>query len=81
MDYGSIEGLFVATEEAVANLIGEELYFGEVNGKHSEIFGVVEEDDVEKVDLDPRTIAKVTAVLGMTWSGYNPLKYLEEEAF
>ncbi|WP_342468193.1 hypothetical protein NSS78_16220 [Bacillus sp. FSL W8-0920] len=81
MDYGSLEGLFVATEEAVVNLVGEELYFGEVNGKHSEIFGVVEEGDIVKVDLDTETIAKVTAVLGTTWSGYNPLNYLEEEAF
>lgn len=80
MGYGSIEGLFVATEETVADLIGKEVYFGEVLGDYSEVEGEIEKNDVVKVDLDPETIAKVTAVLGMTWSGYNPLNYLEEEA-
>ncbi|MFF2413514.1 MULTISPECIES: hypothetical protein [Bacillaceae] len=78
--YGSIEGLFVATEETVANLIGKEVDFGEALGDYSEVEGEIEKNDVVKVDLDPETIAKVTAVLGMTWSGYNPLNYLEEGA-
>jgi hypothetical protein len=76
---GEVEGLFVATEEEVANLIGKELYLGEILGKHSEVFGEVEEGDIEKLDLDADSVAKVSALLGNTWSGHNPLDYYEEE--
>ena len=76
---GELEGLFVATEQEVKSLIGQEVYFGEVLGKHSEIFGTIEENEVKKVDLDSETVEKVTKVLGDIWSGYNPLEYLEEE--
>lgn len=78
LSYGDVEGLFVATEEEVVDLIGKEVYFGEINGKHSEIYGEIEEGEIEKVGLDPETVAKVSAVLGDTWSGYNPLHYVEE---
>ena len=39
---GDVEGLFIATEEEVENLIGSEVYFGEILGKHSEVYGTVE---------------------------------------
>lgn len=77
---GNLDGLFVATEEEVKNLIGKEIYFGEILGKHSEICGEIEKNDIEKVDLDSETVEKVTALLGNTWSGYNPLNYLEDES-
>jgi len=76
---GELEGLFVATEQEVKSLIGQEVYFGEVLGKHSEIFGTIEENEVKKVDLDSETVEKVTKVLGDIWSGYNPLEYLPDE--
>jgi hypothetical protein len=76
---GEVEGLFVATEEEVAKLVGENIYLGEVLGKHSEVFGVVEEGDIDKLDLDSDAVSKVSALLGDTWSGYNPLHYYEEE--
>ncbi|MCY8191458.1 hypothetical protein MOC62_07540 [Bacillus spizizenii] len=78
LNYGDVEGLFVATEEEVFNLIGKEVYFGEINGKHSEVYGEIEEGEIEKVAIDPETVATVSAVLGDTWSGYNPLHYVEE---
>ena len=34
-------------KEYVDNFAGREAYFGEIAGKHSEIYGVVERDDVE----------------------------------
>lgn len=76
---GSIDGLFVSTNEEVSGLIGKEVYFGEVLGKHSEVYGVIEEGDITEVDIDADAVAKVSEKLGDTWSGFNPLHYIEEE--
>jgi hypothetical protein len=73
---GDLEGLFVATEQEIQILIGKHANFGEVLGKHSEIYGTIEEDDIEKIDLDSKAIEKVILILGETWSGYNPLDYV-----
>jgi hypothetical protein len=73
---GDLEGLFVATEQEVQELIGQQVNFGEVLGKHSEIYGDIEEGEITKVDLGSETVEKVTKILGDTWSGYNPLKYI-----
>ncbi|MDE1383295.1 hypothetical protein PVN32_22550 [Bacillus paralicheniformis] len=77
--YGDVEGLFVATEAEVADLIGEVIDFGEILGKHNEIYGEVKEGEIRKVEIDPETVANVSAVLGDTWSGYNPLHYVWED--
>ena len=76
---GNVSGLFVATEEDVKAAIGQEIYFGEILGKHSEIYGTLEEKEVTKVALDSTTVAKVAEILGTTWSGYNPLAYVRRE--
>lgn len=76
---GEVEGLFVATEEEIKNAIGEEVNFGEILGKHSEIYGPIEEGEITKVDLDSETVNKVTEILGYTWSGYDPLRFIKHE--
>lgn len=76
---GYVEGLFVATESEVNNIIGKEVYFGEILGKHSEIYGTIENGEIEKVDLDSETVEKVSLLLGDTWSGRNPLEYIDED--
>lgn len=73
---GSVEGLFVATDEEVNIAIGEEVYFGEILGKHSEVSGVLEESNLEKLDIDSESVMKVAEYLGTNWSGYNPLNYI-----
>jgi hypothetical protein len=75
---GNVEGLFVATEKEIEELVGKEIYFGEILGKHSEIYGTIEKGEITKVDLDSETVEKVVKVLGNTWGGYNPFDYLEE---
>ena len=40
---GDIESIFIATEKDIKANIGEEVYFGEILGKHSEIYGILEE--------------------------------------
>lgn len=76
---GSLDGLFVSTPEKVAKVVGQEVYFGEVLGKHSEIYGILEEKDLEIIDIDETAIDKLISVLGTTFSGYNPIDYYEEQ--
>ena len=70
---GEVEGLFKATKEEVENAIGKEVYFGEILGKHSEVYGTLEEGEIELISDNP------IEVMNATESGYNPLEYLEEE--
>jgi hypothetical protein len=74
---GNLEGLFVATEYDINNIIGKHVYFGEVLGKHSEIYGDIVKDEIIKLDLDCETVEKVSNLLGDTWSGFNPLHYIQ----
>lgn len=76
---GEVKGLFVATESEINNIIGKPVYFGEILGKHSEIYGTIDDGEITKMDLDSETVEKVAAILGETWSGYNPLHYLNED--
>ena len=74
---GNVSGIFVATDEEVAKAIGEEVYFGEILGKHSDIYGTLEETDLTKITSDQDFIAKFEEF--KCSSGYNPLEYLREE--
>jgi predicted RNA-binding protein len=76
---GDVEGLFIATEQEIKDSIGESVYFGEILGKHSEVYGEIEEGEIKKIDLDSETVEKVAKILGTTWSGYNPLSYVKYE--
>ena len=75
---GEVKCVFVSTDEEIVENIGKQVYFGEILGKHSEIFGTLDEKDLEKIDLDEETINKVSAILGSTWSGHNPLLHISE---
>ena len=71
---GSVRGLFVADEEEVQNALGKEVYFGEILGKHSEIYGTLTEDDLTVITKDPNEVKFVEEKIE-NW-GYNPLEYL-----
>lgn len=75
---GNLDGLIVATEEEIRGLIGKHAYFGEVLGKHSEVHGDIEEGDFTKVDIDSDAVTKVSAVLGRSWSGFDPREYIDD---
>ena len=68
---GELEGLFKATKNEVQNAIGKTAYFGEVLGKHSDIYGTIEEREIQLVSDDPMK------VISSTESGFNPLNYIE----
>lgn len=46
---GDVEGLFFADEETVNKSIGSQVYFGEILGKHSEVYGTLEEDALDSI--------------------------------
>ncbi len=74
---GSLEGTFVASEDDLQKAIGQKLYFGEVLGKHSEIYGKLEEKDITILTDDQDFIQKAIEY-GLVPCGYNPFDYLPE---
>ena len=70
IDTSFIGGLFVATDEEVENIIGKEVFFGEIDGKHSEVHGTIERDEITLVSDNPIVINAVGEF------GINPLNYL-----
>lgn len=78
---GDLDGIFVADEAEINRLIGKEIYFGEVLGKHSEVFGTLEKNELEILSDDQSMIEKLVSAVGRnTISGYNPIDYFDEEA-
>lgn len=67
---GVVEGTFIATKQEIKNSIGKQVYFGEILGKHSEVYGVLEKCDLELVSDDPVIVSTYNT------SGYNPLGYI-----
>lgn len=77
---GSLEGVFCADIEDVKELLssGKKIRFGEVLGKHSEVFADFNEpgDTIDLVTDDPVAI-EVFEKYGFA-SGYNPFNYINE---
>ena len=79
---GNVFGSFFATQTEVDNLIGTEIYFGEVLGKHSEIYGEMESEHFDILVSGseyPEVIKVLFNKVGCTISGYNPFEFLDEE--
>ncbi len=74
--YSLIEGIFCAEKEEIEKAIGKQIYLGEVSGKHSEIYGTLDWEDLETVSED-QCVIKVFEENNLT-SGFNPLHYLDE---
>lgn len=71
-DYAFIGGLFVATDEEVQNLIGKEIYLGEYEGKHSEVYGTILEGEITLVS-DNQIVVEAVGNFGI-----NPLDFIED---
>lgn len=77
---GFIDGLFITESGKAKNIVGREVYFGEVLGKHSEIFGTIEEGDISVVSENEDLIEHLRNTFGSdTLSGYNPITRREEQ--
>lgn len=70
---GDVEGVFKAKKSFVESVIGNNVYFGEILGKHSDVYGTLGEEDLEIISEDP------IVVMNTPESGYNPLKYMQFE--
>lgn len=68
---GDLEGIFEATPEAVKDLIGKTVNFGEVLGKHSEVIVTFEEDEIIFLTDDEDFINKAK-LYNMIPTGINP---------
>jgi len=77
---GYIDGMFIADEQEVESKIGSRVYFGEVLGKHSDISGKLDQEDLSILSEDQDKIVWLKEVTGgnNTVSGYNPLEYIED---
>ena len=71
--YALIGGIFKATDEEIQNLIGKNISLGEASGKHSEVYGIIEEGDIMLISDNPIVVDE------MIEFGYNPLNYVYEE--
>lgn len=72
---GQVESVFIAEKSQVEKAIGQSIYFGEILGKHSDIYGTLEEKDLTIVTED----ANVLEALGDDFSvGHNPFYYFDE---
>ncbi len=77
---GDLDGLFIEEESEVNAIIGKNIYFGEVLGKHSEVSGTLDPEDIQVKTDDQEFIAKFIEIMGDgTISGFNPLDYYDPE--
>lgn len=77
---GSLDGIFIEEKEKVEELIesGREVWFGEVLGKHSEIFGPIESPEDITFITDDQKVIDIFEQYDLC-TGYNPFDYLEDE--
>lgn len=73
---GDLYGVFIATEEEVQSLVGKEIYFGEVLGKHSNVYGRIKQGEITLITDNAEAIKALQEACGKTISGHNPLQYL-----
>ncbi len=83
---GDIESLFIADSEQVKVVMGMTVYFGEVLGKHSDVSGTLDPEDLTVITQEPGVIADLVRLFsGDRWErsgslcGLNPLHYLQDE--
>lgn len=72
---GCLEGIFIADKEDVEFLVKNkvQVYFGEVLGKHSEIYGTIEEKEIEMI-TDDENVLSVIEKYGLE-TGFSPFDY------
>ena len=74
---GTVDSTFVATQSEIDGAMGSRVYFGEILGKHSEIYGTLDAEDLEVLSEDQDEIAIFERTVGST--GHCPLDYIEIE--
>jgi len=72
-----IEGVFIATNEEIASVIGKEVDFGEIAGKHSQVIIDIGQNNIRLVSEDPDFVERFES-LDCT-CGISPLDYYEPD--
>lgn len=76
---GNLEGLFVCTQDELDDIKGRMIQFGEVLGKHSNVYSDETYVKCRVISKDQEFIADLLTVSGYnTVCGFNPLDYTEE---
>ncbi len=70
-DDGCLCGVFKATQQDIDDAIGKKLYFGEVMGKHSCVYVLLDKEDIKLISDN------FIVVEGMRQVGYNPLQHID----
>lgn len=76
---GDLYGVFIATDEEIQSLVGKKVYFGDVFGRHSEVYGTIEQGEIILLTENTEAIKALQEACGKTISGHNPLQYLVEQ--
>lgn len=76
--HGEVKCFFIEDDAVVKKCLGVRVYFGEILGKHSEIFGKLEEHDLEVLTDDQNVIDIIEKYIGKSF-GHNPLNYLRAD--
>lgn len=89
---GCVEGVFITRTKYVDKAIGKNVYFGEILGKHSDVYGTLDKGDLTLKTDDQdfiQTYLRIvngfkrpvgnTDFINYTISGYNPLVAISEE--
>lgn len=87
---GDLEGLFICKVAKINKIIGKDVYFGEVLGKHSDVTLRIDKMHIHLITNDQNYIKKTIEIFmsidqqksddgTYTLSGYNPIEYFESE--
>lgn len=74
---GVVESVFVAKQSEIDAALGSYVFFGEILGKHSDVRGRLDLEDLQVLSEDPALIALFQKHVGGT--GHNPLDYMDDE--
>jgi hypothetical protein len=74
---GYVEGIFTAEKKDVEAAIGKHVSFGEILGKHSDIYGTIEEGEITLLTDDEPFVTKFDELNLET--GYNPLNFITKD--
>jgi hypothetical protein len=72
---GTLRGLFLSTEDKVQEAIGEDVYFYEEVGKHSEVQLELRPEHLTKISNNSSFVNQFYNEIGESF-GLNPLNYL-----
>lgn len=77
---GSLEGLFICSEDELEYLNGATVDFGEVLGKHSEVYSDETYENCKIITSNQDAIRDMEVMFGTkNISGYNPINFLGED--